>query len=55
MHEAVDGGQCHGWLDEHLAPLREGSVGGDRQALSFVALGDQLEQDRSLGLIAMTS
>jgi hypothetical protein len=52
MHEAVDGGERHGWLDEHFAPLRERRVGRDGQALVLVTLGDQLEQDGRFGLVA---
>ena len=52
MHEAVDRSQGHGRLDEHLAPLGERRVGRDGQALVLVALGDQLEQHRGLGLVA---
>jgi hypothetical protein len=41
-----------GRLDEHLTPLRVQRVGRDNQALVLVALGDQLEQHRCLGLVA---
>ena len=39
-------------VDEDLAPLRERRVGRDGEALALVALGDQLEQHRGLGLVA---
>jgi hypothetical protein len=26
MHEAVDGGECHGLVGEHLAPLADGGA-----------------------------
>ena len=31
MNEAVDGGERHGLIGEHLAPFAEGLVGGDQQ------------------------
>ena len=31
MHEAVDGGERHGLVGEHLAPLSEGLIGSDQQ------------------------
>ena len=31
MHEEVDGGERHGLVGEHLAPLAEGLIGGDQQ------------------------
>lgn len=45
MNEAVDG--CHGGhgILEDLVPLGEDQVGGDDDALSFVALGQELEKD----------
>src|SRR6516225_7065348 len=30
MNEAVDGGERHGLIGEHLAPFAEGLVGGDQ-------------------------
>jgi hypothetical protein len=31
MDKAVDGGECHGLVGEHLAPLAERLIGGDQQ------------------------
>ena len=52
VHEPVDGRERHGRVDEDLAPLRERRVGGDGEALSLVAFGDQLEEHRGFALIA---
>ena len=40
-----------GGIGEDLAPFAEGLIAGDHQGAAFVALGDQLEQHRCLGLI----
>jgi hypothetical protein len=44
VHEAVDHGGGDDVVTEHLAPPAEGLVGGDDQAGSLVAGGDELEE-----------
>ena len=51
MNQSVDGGECHRGIWEYLIPAREGLIGGQRQALPFIALGNQLEQDRGFRLV----
>ena len=51
VDEAVDHGGGHNVVAEDLAPPAEWLVGGDDQAGSFVAGGDELEEQvRRLGL-----
>ena len=51
VDEAVDGGDGHRGIGEHLAPLTERLVGGDHQRAVLVASGDEFEQYAGLGLI----
>ena len=51
MDQAIDGGDGHGRVREHLVPLGEGLVSGDQHASSFVSSADQFEQDGRFGLI----
>ena len=51
MDEAVNGGECHGGIGEHLSPLAEGLVGGDHQGATLVACADEFEENRGFGLI----
>jgi len=44
VHQPVDHGDDAGGIGEDLAPLGEGSVGGDEGAFVLVAAADQLEQ-----------
>jgi hypothetical protein len=44
MDEAVDGGERHGLIGEHLAPFAERLIGRDQQREPFVAAADQFEQ-----------
>ena len=52
VNESIDCGERHGRVGEDVAPLREGRVGRDRDAFSFVSFGDQLEEHRGFRLIA---
>jgi len=51
MDEAVDRGDGDRRIGKDLPPFREGLIAGDDEGAPFVALGDELEQDRGLGLI----
>ena len=51
VDEAVDGGDRHGGIGKDVVPCREWLVGGDRERVSFVAMGDELEQGAGLDLI----
>ena len=51
MYQAVNRCQCHRGIRKQLVPCRERLVGGERDAFSLVALGDQLEQHAGLRLI----
>lgn len=44
VHETIDHGGGHDVIAEDLAPAAKGLVGGDDEAGSFVAGGDQLEE-----------
>lgn len=44
MDQAVNGGNGHGLVREHLVPRRERYVGRDSDALALVVLSDQLEE-----------
>ncbi len=52
VHEAVDGRDRHRGIGEHVVPLAKRLVGGDQDRAPLVALADELEQHRGLGLIA---
>ena len=52
VDEPVDCRQRHRRVREDPVPGRERLVGGDGEALSLVALGDQLEERARLSLIA---
>jgi hypothetical protein len=43
MHEAVDGGECHGLAGEHLAPLAERLIGADQQWEPFLEFPSRIE------------
>lgn len=51
MDEAMNRGDGHHWVWEHIASLDRGLVGGDQQFAAFLSPADQLEQDGDLGLI----
>ena len=51
MNQTVDSGECHRGIWKYLIPTREGLIDGPRQALPFMALGNQLTQDRSFRLV----
>ena len=51
MNEAVDRGQRHGGIGEHLVPFAEGLIGGDQHGAPFVAGADQFEQHAGLRLV----
>ena len=52
MYQPVHGSQRHRCIGEQLVPRRERLVGGERDAFSLVALGDQFEQHAGFRLIA---
>ena len=51
VDEAVDGGDGHCRIGEHLAPVSERLVCCDQQRAALVAGGDEFEQHAGLGLI----
>src|ERR1700691_1954009 len=51
MDEAIDGGECHGVVGEHLSPFAEWLIGGDQQRAPFLAPADEFEQHAGFGLI----
>jgi len=53
MAQAVDGCHRHGLVREHLIPLGERCVGRDGDALALIALTNQLEEHRCLGLVPL--
>ena len=51
VDEAIDDGERHGGIGEHLAPGAKRLVSGDQGRASFVARADQLEQHRGFCLV----
>ena len=51
MNQAIDGGERHAWVWDHIVPPGERLVGGDEHATPLVALGDQFEQHAGLSLV----
>lgn len=51
--QAVDGYHRHGLVREHLIPFGEQRVGSDGDTLALIALGDELEEHRCLGLVPL--
>jgi hypothetical protein len=51
MDQSVDGCRRHGGIGKDSVPGRKRLVGGDSDAVSFVSMGDEFEQDAGLGLI----
>ena len=53
MHDPVNGGRRGHRVLEDLVPLREHQVAGDHDALAFIALSQQGEQDLHLGPVLL--
>ena len=53
MHDAVNGGRGSHRILEDLVPLREHEVGGDHDALAFVAFSQQGEQHFHLSAVVL--
>src|SRR5271155_621517 len=51
MHQSIDGRRRHGGIGKDRVPGRKRLVGGDSDAVSFVSMRDEFEQDAGLGLI----
>ena len=51
VDQAVDSRRCHGGVREDIAPSGKCLIGGDGDAVSFVSMRDEFEQDAGLGLI----
>ena len=51
MYRTVNRCQHHRGIRKELVPCRERLVGGERDAFSLVALGNQLEQHAGPGLV----
>lgn len=51
MPQPVDGGDRHALVREHIVPAREGLVGRNQKAFTFISLRDQFEQHAGFGLI----
>ena len=51
VNESVHGGDSHRFVGEDLVPGGERRIGGNRDALSLVALGYEFEEHGGLGLI----
>src|ERR1039457_2453946 len=47
VNQTVDRGHGRHWVFEDLVPLREHQVGGDDDRLLLIALGEEMEEDRS--------
>ena len=47
VNEPVDGSNGHHGVTEDCLPLAEGLIGSDHDALALIAIGNQLEEDRS--------
>ncbi len=50
VYEPVDSGDSHHGIGKDGIPLTERLVGGDQQALAFVAMSNQFEENGSFGL-----
>ncbi len=48
MHDAIYGGGCGHRILEDAFPVAEGEVAGNQDAATFVAFGQQVEQDLHL-------
>ena len=48
VDQAINGGDRHHGVGKNLIPLTKGLIGGDHQAPSFIAMGNQLKQDGGL-------
>jgi hypothetical protein len=51
MDQSIDGRRRHGGIGKDRVPGRKRLVGGDSDAVSFVSMRDEFEQDAGLGLI----
>lgn len=49
MNEAVNSGDCHGNVWEDLTPSTERLMGGQQEATTLIAMGNQVEQQGGLG------